>query len=301
VSGLAAAIGECVGVTSVTSRMRYDLTMYASSLGLGADGIWHAKEDKLVSYPIDGNDQCFEVENQSFWFQHRNACIVELVKKFPPRGKGPIFDIGGGNGFVGKALVDAGWDVVLVEPGPAGARNAKKRGLRHVVCATTQAAGFRNESMPAIGVFDVVEHIENDEDFLKHLHDLLEPGGMLYLTVPSYNFLWSSADIAARHFRRYNLGDLRRKLRDASFSILFASYFFRILPVGVFFYRSLPFRLGLTVRSANPRQMQREHGAADGFAVKTLRMILASECGSIRRGKEMVFGGSCLVAASRSR
>lgn len=81
----------------------------------------------------NGNDQCFGIENKSFWFQHRNTCIVELVQKFPPRGNGPILDVGGGDGFVAKGLMDAGWDVVLVAPGPVGARNAKARCLHNII------------------------------------------------------------------------------------------------------------------------------------------------------------------------
>jgi hypothetical protein len=43
---------------------------------------------------------CFEAEHRSFWFRHRNDCIRELVRNFQPKGKVPIFDVGGGNGFL---------------------------------------------------------------------------------------------------------------------------------------------------------------------------------------------------------
>ena len=64
------------------------------------DGVWFTKtsSENALSYPSDGNDQCFRVEDSSYWFGHRNTCIVELVRQFPPNGL--IFDIGGGNGFV---------------------------------------------------------------------------------------------------------------------------------------------------------------------------------------------------------
>ena len=86
-------------------------------LKIDAQGIWQCSGIEEISYPNEGNNQCFEVEDHSFWFRHRNACIVELVKNFPPEGSGPIFDIGGGNGYVARGLMDAGWEVVLVEPG----------------------------------------------------------------------------------------------------------------------------------------------------------------------------------------
>lgn len=281
------------------NEMAFEFAIHAEGLRLGGDGIWYAAEKEDISYPSEGNDQCFEIEDKSFWFQHRNACIVEVVKRFPPRGNGPIFDVGGGNGFVAKSLMDAGWDVVLVEPGPAGARNAKARGLQNVVCATTHAAGFKEASMPAIGVFDVVEHIEDDERFLRHLHDLLVLGGMLYLTVPAYNFLWSSADVSAGHFRRYSLRGLRRKLKAAGLVPVFASYFFRVLPVSVFLFRSLPFRLGMGAKMADSERASRAHGTREGPAVRIMRKMLSPEIVIVGQGKTMCFGGSCLMAAAK--
>ena len=125
-----------------------------------------------------------------------------MIKNFRSSTDGPIFDVGGRNGFVAKELLDAGLDVVLVEPGPAGAMNAKKRGGAHVICSTTHTAQFKSGSIPAIGLFDVVEHIEDNIGFLKHLSELLVPGGMLYLSVPAYQFLWSLEDVKAGHFKR---------------------------------------------------------------------------------------------------
>ena len=142
---------------------------FTNSLTRNSDGIHYADTSNIVSYPKDGNDNCFEIEENSFWFRHRNNCIIEMIRNYPPNGNGPIFDVGGGNGYVAKGLLEAGLEVVLVEPGPAGAINAKKRGIPHVICATTHTAQFKPGSIPAIGVFDVVEHIEDDIGFLKHL------------------------------------------------------------------------------------------------------------------------------------
>ena len=274
---------------------------YTSSLKKRQDGIWYASKTDKVSYPRKGNEQCFGIEDQSFWFQHRNACIVELVKKFPPKEKGPIFDIGGGNGFVAKGLTDAGWDVVLVEPGPRGVRNAKNRGLRHVICGTTHSVGFKNGSLPAIGVFDVVEHIKDDPGFLRHLWVLLEPGGMLYLSVPAYNFLWSDADVSAGHYRRYNLQDMDRKLREAGLTQVFGTYFFRILPLGVFLFRSLPFRMRTSNKRASPEQLDRAHGTHDSVIIRVMRNMLKTEVKRISEGRSMRFGASCLVAATKPK
>ena len=219
------------------------LSDYTNGLKKRRDGIWYASKSEEVSYPAEGNEQCFGIEDKSFWFRHRNACVIQLVKKFPPREGGPIFDVGGGNGFVAKGLMNAELDVVLVEPGQTGARNAKKRGLQHVVCASTLSAEFKPGSMPAIGVFDVVEHIMDDLGFLRHLHNLLEPGGMLYMTVPAYNFLWSDADDYAGHFRRYSYKRIEELCSAAELDICFLTGVFSWLVAPLFLFRALPFRL----------------------------------------------------------
>ena len=139
-----------------------DIQSISTGLTLGKDGIWYASDVEKISYPSGGNEECFSVEESSFWFRHRNNCIVSVVNSYPPANKGKIFDIGGGNGFVSSSLANAGFDVALVEPGQTGACYAKARGIKNVICATTSTAQFKPNSLPAVGLFDVIEHMEND-------------------------------------------------------------------------------------------------------------------------------------------
>ncbi len=183
-----------------------DIQSISTGLQLGNDGIWYSSNTEDISYPSDGNDACFAIEENSFWFKHRNNCIASVVKSYPPKSNGTIFDIGGGNGFVSLGLANSGFNVVLVEPGKFGASNTKKRGLSNVICATTDTAKFNPHSLPAVGLFDVMEHIEDDLNFLKSIKELMKKNARLYVTVPSYSFLWSAEDVFAGHFRRYDLG-----------------------------------------------------------------------------------------------
>ena len=251
-----------------------------------------------ISYPDEGNEACFKVEDQSFWFRHRNDCIVELIRQFPPSRKGPIFDVGGGNGFVAKGLIDAGWEVVLVEPGQSGVTNAKKRGVAHVVCGTTHSAGFENGSISAIGVFDVVEHIDDDNKFLSHLCDLLENKGMLYLSVPAYNFLWSHEDVEAGHFRRYTLGQLQNILASTGFKLVFRTYIFGFLPLAVLLFRTLPYRAGLYVK-ANEKISPQDHVIRKGIFSWLLAYYQRWELQRLKQNKCLPVGGSCLVVATK--
>ena len=191
------------------------------ALELGDDGIWYGPDDQDLSYPSGGNEYCFAVEDSSFWFWHRNECIASVVASFPPQDRGTIFDVGGGNGLVSLRLATAGFSVALLEPGRVGVANARNRGLETVICATTHTANFRQHSLPAVGLFDVLEHIEDDLAFLQSIGNLLIEGGRLYATVPAYSFLWSADDAQAGHFRRYAAKDLGHVLQAAGFEIEF--------------------------------------------------------------------------------
>ncbi len=210
-----------------------------------------------VAYPEDGNSLCFAIEESSFWFQHRNCCILEAIRLFPPPGT--LFDVGGGNGYVALAIEKSGQQVVLVEPGPAGVRNALKRGVTSVVRATLDDLGALPETVPAVGLFDVIEHIEDDSGFVEKINRFLAPGGRVYVTVPAHGLLWSHEDVHAGHSRRYTTRTLSGLLKNAGYSLDFVTYFFSFLPLPILFRRVLPYRLGFGHSKISPESIRSDH------------------------------------------
>jgi SAM-dependent methyltransferase len=276
----------------------FDISRFSDALSLGADGIWHCPNLEVLSYPLDGNQACFQIEDSSFWFNHRNACIASAVQQFPPHENGPIFDIGGGNGFVSLGLMRAGFESILVEPGPTGASNGKARGVPTVICATTSGAEFRRSSLPAIGLFDVVEHIENDLDFLKSMRNLLQANGRLYVTVPAYSALWSLEDEKAGHFRRYTRMSISALCERAGFRVEYSTYIFRPLPLPILLLRALPYRLRRSNAAESHRDAANDHRPSKGVSARVLRWVLGREVRNIASMRSMSFGGSCLLVAS---
>lgn len=265
----------------------------------GQDGIWHAARTSEISYPEHGNESCFEVEEESFWFNHRNACILELIDAFPPENNDPIFDIGGGNGFVSQAIMKSGREAVLIEPGRAGAANARKRGLPHVICAAIDKTNFVAGSIGAAGLFDVIEHIDDDREFLRVVRELLRVGGRLYVTVPAYSFLWSSDDEAAGHYRRYTLQQISAVLSDAGFVVDYGTYLFRPLPFAIFMLRTLPYKLGRSGRTHETKPSRRDHASSGSWKGRLVSASLRSEVHKVRKQQKMAFGGSCLLSARK--
>jgi SAM-dependent methyltransferase len=267
-----------------------------ADLGLNDEQIWVAIDSREISYPSDGNEACFEIEEDSFWFRHRNGIITSVISQFPPDGT--IFDVGGGNGFVSLGLQRAELDAVLVEPGPRGAQNARRRGLENVVCSTLEDAGFRPESLPAVGLFDVLEHIDEADAFLKTIHASLIPEGHLYVTVPALRSLWSTDDVHAGHFRRYSTAMLTRDLTAAGFEVCFCSYFFWFLPIPLFLFRSLPSKFGLR-KEPDRNVARKEHSRPSGIRSRILDWCLSREQRRIAAGKKMRTGTSCIAVARK--
>lgn len=57
-----------------------------------------------------------------------------------------------------------------------------------------KAFPFRKE-FDTIGVFDVLEHVHEDEQILAQMHRAVHPdGGGIMLTVPQHPWLWSPTD-----------------------------------------------------------------------------------------------------------
>lgn len=273
------------------------LSDYSDGLRRGSDGIWRGDGSAGVSYPSSGNEDCSAIEDGSFWFEHRNRVIGELVAQFPPLGT--LFDVGGGNGFVAQALQERGHRVVVVEPGEVGARNAKARGLQEVVCATFSGAGLRPRSLPAVALFDVIEHVEGDSEFLRLVASRLAPGGRVYLTVPSHRWLWSWDDVAAGHHRRYSSRRLGRLLDSADLVAERASHFFAWLPLPVLVLRCLPSFWGACRPPS--RSLHRDHQLPKGRIGELLRAALAWELGAIARGRNLSIGASLIVVAKLAR
>jgi len=274
-----------------------NLTVYASGWAKHSDSIWRSVKVESVSYPADGNESCFRIEDSSLLFLHRNRIIGSFVASFHP--KGVFFDVGGGNGFVSKSLQDQGQATVLVEPGGQGVANAVARGVVNVVQSMWSPQTVNAGVAAAVGLFDVVEHIEDDLKFLKGVHETLAPDGLVFITVPAFTLLWSSEDVHAGHFRRYRLSQLRALLQKAGFRVEFSSYFFCPLALPIFLLRSLPSFIGLRTE-ADPATTTREHAQNSGLAGKVMGRILLWEARRIAVGKSVLFGSSCLIVGRKT-
>ena len=274
-----------------------NLEKIAHNIKKSENGIYYSKSESSVSYPEEGNEVCLQIEEDSFWFNHRNNIIANSVRKHSPNKT--FFDIGGGNGFVAKRLQNDGIKTILVEPGKSGAMNANKRGVKNVICSTLQDAKFEHNSIDSVGLFDVVEHIEDDYSFLNNINKYLKDDGCIYITVPAFNFLWSNEDDDAGHFKRYSTNELNELLKKCGFCIIQSTYIFSILPIPVFLFRSLPSKLGFNKKSNDLEKHKNEHQQKKGILNNIMQNIWNWELSRINSNKKISLGGSCFVIGKK--
>jgi 2-polyprenyl-3-methyl-5-hydroxy-6-metoxy-1,4-benzoquinol methylase len=91
--------------------------------------------------------------------------------------------------------------------------------------------------LDAIGAFDVLEHIEEDEVVLEQIYKALKPGGIVFITVPQHRWLWSIVDEYACHVRRYVANELHNKARKTGFDIIRSTSFVSTLLPAMFLSR----------------------------------------------------------------
>ena len=168
-----------------------------------------------------------------------------------------------------------------------------------MVCSGLEDAGFHEGVLANVGMFDVLEHIEDDAGFLRQVRGFMPAGGRFYCAVPAHRFLWSLEDAAAGHVRRYGIKELTRKLTLAGFTIEHATYYFAPLVVPIVALRTVPTWLGIR-RQRTAEQSVSEHSLGSGVAGRLAQRALDVEVRWLASGRRCLVGASCLVIAQAS-
>lgn len=262
--------------------MRSGFPAYAPDVAREGEGFKPAYFDELA-----------RLEAGHFWFRARNRLITWALGKHAP-GLQTFFEIGCGTGYVLSGIAGAFpqarlQGAELFAEGLAFARTRlpaadfMQMDARHIPF---------DEEFDAIGAFDVLEHIEEDERVLAQIHEALKPGGLVLLTVPQHAWLWSSTDEWACHVRRYSAADLHHKIREAGFEILRSTSFVSgLLPI-------------MWAARFAKKDVSEEVDAMAELKIspwlnRLLEMVMAAEAFMIRLGVDFPAGGSRMVIAKR--
>jgi SAM-dependent methyltransferase len=232
----------------------------------GSDGL-------RISFPEDSwDDEAHNEEGMGVWAEIRLQEIHAQMKKHKLR---TIWEVGAGNGAVCIGLSKLGHEVIAVEPLYAGARYIASQRLV-TFGSTLDELKLPNKSIPAIGAFDVLEHIENPVPMLNEFSRVLSKNGFLLITVPAHQFLFSEYDSSIGHFRRYSVSELRSQLSVAGFEIVSCRFLFSFLVPFAWVLRVLPEKIGLK-NSATSRQSARTQFRIAQWLSAVFRSLVAIE------------------------
>lgn len=161
-----------------------------------------------------------------WWWRAREAVVLrELERLRPAAGWRRALDVGCGDGLLFPRLAAYAGLVEGVEP-DAGlvTPGARDHGIIHVQPFDTS---FRPPHRYDLVLFlDVLEHIADAEGAIAHAASLMEPGGVVLVTVPAFRHLWTSHDDLNHHVTRYTRRELL-KLLSRDFTVERARHFFR--------------------------------------------------------------------------
>lgn len=205
-----------------------------------------------------------------------------------------MLEIGCGTGNTLRALRDgapnafvAGMDLFV-----EGLGIAQKRAPVALVCADVRRPPFR-EKFSLIGMFDVLEHLQEDLAALRDVRSLVRDDGAFLVTVPARQALWSYFDESSHHCRRYEEAELCEKLAAAGFRVEFVSFFMRAsLPLLYAARKMARLRRG-DQRSLTSQELQIVPGLNP-----LLTRVLIREARSVAAGHKLS-NGSSLVAVAR--
>ena len=177
--------------------------------------------------------QTHRAEDRHWWYRGRRTVIERVLDGLALAPGARILDAGCGSGRNMVELSRRG-TVTGVELSAASAQLARERGCGEVIEGSVLEMPFEDAGFELAVSLDVVEHLEDDFAALRELRRVVAPGGVLLVTVPAYQWLWSGHDIINHHHRRYTRRSLQRVAEQAGWRQQRTTYFNSLLlPVAI--------------------------------------------------------------------
>jgi len=162
-------------------------------------------------------------ENRHPWELSRANCVLNIVKKYKLES---VADIGSGDRFFASKLrlllsgtiyaVDAGY-------------KEKSEIIDGIHCINDISGLPKLDEKSGLILMDVLEHIEDDADFLEKLLEKASKNTLVLITVPAFQFLFSNHDAFLKHHRRYNKKLLLSLLASQNIYVEESRYFYTSL------------------------------------------------------------------------
>jgi len=182
------------------------------------------------SYYGEGEEK-FEGLVEKVLDKFRNARARRLAKYL--NGSGTVLDIGCGNGRFLQSLGQHGnFKLHGIEMPGGSAERAKRIAEINLKIGVLEATDFQPESMDAITLFHVFEHLTEPMEYLDIISSILKPGGILMMSFPNIDSFqsgffkgsWLHLD-PPRHLFFFSPKAFKKHMADYGFEVIREKHF----------------------------------------------------------------------------
>ncbi len=155
---------------------------------------------------------------EHWWFRGRRRLVAGLLDRVGTVS-GRFLDLGAGSdSLFPDNLSVVKVDIVRPEPMP-----------QLFVQALAEALPFESRTFDGVGLFDILEHLTDPSTCLSEVRRVARSGGVVLVTVPAYQWLWSPHDEHVGHRRRYDRANLVACLEQSGLAVSWVSAFYGFL------------------------------------------------------------------------
>ena len=137
-----------------------------------------------------------------------------------------VLDVGAGSGIFSRQLLEAGIcdRATCVDPAYSKEYSESFNGNE-----ISFVRSVDRQTQNLVLLMDVLEHVEDDVQLLRQYTESLPRDGLVAITVPAFQFLWSGHDVFLEHYRRYTRATLNEVVAKAGLEVVRSRYFFGLL------------------------------------------------------------------------
>lgn len=203
-----------------------------------------------------------------------------------------LLDAGCGTGGLLRKLKNAhaSWKYTGVDFSPLACELARERTGAELVEGSVLSLPFSAAEFDAIVSCDVICQVSNPAVAVAEFFRCLRSGGLMVLTMPAYQWLYSYHDRQVANLRRYTRREVNHLVAEAGFEILRSTY-----------WNTLPFPLAVLKRKVLPAPSS---AASDVKAFPApveafFNGLMSIEHAWLSLGGQLPFGTSVLTVARK--
>lgn len=167
-----------------------------------------------------------QIDTHWYYVSKARMLATHIARLMPSRKALHVLDVGAGAGWFSKWLLsnDLAARATCIDPGYDIDRDEEIAGRPLAFRRSATAADSTDVDL--VLMMDVLEHVDDDAALLSEYLSVVQDRVPVFITVPAFQFLWSSHDIFLEHRRRYTLRLLEDTINRAGGDTMDKHYYF---------------------------------------------------------------------------